>query len=96
MKVYTIDLFLIFCTRLFGQKTGTHAYSIDLTDVVNNRAKVSLNAKLLGLSDAENNKYTFRFPTTIPGTYSTLDYGRFIHYFNAFNALRTKLGRMFP
>ena len=96
MKVYTIDLFLIFCTRLFGQKTGTHAFSIDLTDVVNDRVKVSLNAKLLGLSDAENNKYTFRFPTTIPGTYATLDYGRFIHDFKAFNASRTRLGRMFP
>ena len=57
-----------------------------MTDVVNDRVKVSLNAKFLGFSDAENNKYTFHFPTTIPRTYATLDYGRFIHDFK----IRTK------
>jgi predicted metalloprotease with PDZ domain len=62
-----------------------------LTNVVDDRVKVSLNAKLVGLADAENNKYTFHFPATIPGTYATLDYGRFIHDFKAFDASGTRL-----
>ncbi len=90
MKIQFLGLSLIICVGLFGQKTGSHAYSIDLTNVVDDRVKVSLNAKLVGLADAENNKYTFHFPATIPGTYATLDYGRFIHDFKAFNASRHK------
>ena len=91
MKIHFLGLSLIICVGLFGQKTGSHAYSIDLTNVVDDRVKVSLNAKLVGLADAENNKYTFHFPATIPGTYATLDYGRFIHDFKAFDASGTRL-----
>ena len=91
MKIHFLGLSLIICVGLFGQKTGSHAYSIDLTNVVDDRVKVSLNAKLVGLADAENNIYTFHFPATIPGTYATLDYGRFIHDFKAFDASGKRL-----
>ena len=91
MKIQFPGLSLIICIRVIRPKTGSHAYSIDLTKVVDDRVKVSLNAKLVGLADAENNKYKFHFPATIPGTYATLDYGRFIHDFKAFNASGTKL-----
>ena len=91
MKIKLLSLSLMCYLGLFGQKTGSHAYSIDLTNVVDDRVKVSLNVTLLGLADQNNNSYLFHFPATIPGTYATLDYGRFIHDFKAYNASGEKL-----
>ena len=91
MKIKLLSLSLMCYLGLFGQKTGSHAYSIDLTNLVDDRVKVSLNVTLLGLADQNNNSYLFHFPAAIPGTYATLDYGRFIHDFQAYNASGEKL-----
>ena len=82
-----VRLSFIFVTliafNLSAQKTGTHAYRIDLTNVVDDRVKVSVDVDQLGLGEATKGRYFFHFPATIPGTYATLDYGRFIHDFKA-------------
>jgi predicted metalloprotease with PDZ domain len=83
-----ITFLALLCLPLlsFGQKTGAHSYQIDLTTVKNDQVKVTVDATAAGLGEAPNNIYTFHFPATIPGTYATLDYGRFIHEFLAFDA----------
>ena len=81
-------LYLCFLALPFfaiAQKTGVHSFKIDLTHVVDDRVKVTLNASMVGLRNTLTDQYYFHFPATIPGTYETLDYGRFIHDFNAYD-----------
>ena len=86
MKYPVLVLALLFSLSAFPQKTGAHSYKIDLTNVVDDRVKVTVDATLTNLSETFDGKYRFNFPATIPGTYATLDYGRFIHDFKAFDA----------
>ena len=86
MKYPILVLTLLYSLSAFPQKTGAHSYKIDLTNVVGDRVKVTVDATLTNLSETFNGKYRFNFPATIPGTYATLDYGRFIHDFKAFNS----------
>ena len=86
MKYPVLVLALLFSLSAFPQKTGAHSYKIDLTNVVGDRVKVTVDATLTNLSETFDGKYRFNFPATIPGTYATLDYGRFIHDFKAFDA----------
>ena len=81
-KFWLLTLFLPLLA--FGQKTGMHSYKIDLNNVVNDRVKVTVDASMVGLGESADGRYRFNFPATIPGTYATLDYGRFIHDFKAF------------
>ena len=80
-----------------AQKTGIHSYKIDLTNVVDDRVKITLDASMVGLGKTLDEEYSFHFPATIPGTYATLDYGRFIYDFNAYddsgNTLKVKKKR---
>ncbi len=80
-----------------AQKTGVHSYKIDLTNVVDDRVKITLDASMIGLGKTLDEEYSFHFPATIPGTYATLDYGRFIYDFKAYddsgNALKVKKKR---
>ncbi len=81
-----LPLVLLFITTFtFGQSTGMHSYAIDLTQVVNDRVKVSVDAKLVQWTASNQRTYNFHFPATIPGTYATLDYGRFIDDFSAYD-----------
>jgi len=88
--------FVLAALPLFSaaQKTGIHSYSIDLTTVVEDRVKVTVDASVAGLGETKNSYYAYHFPATIPGTYATLDYGRFIRDFKAFdpagNAIKVK------
>ena len=86
MKYPILVLTLLCSLSAFPQKTGAHSYKVDLTNVVNDRVKVTVDATLTNLSETFDGKYRFNFPATIPGTYATLDYGRFIHDFKAFDA----------
>lgn len=86
MKTRFLFLALLLSTFSFAQKTGAHSYKIDLTNVVDDRVKVTVDASMLNLSTSANDRYHFHFPATIPGTYATLDYGRFIHDFKALDA----------
>ena len=86
MRTQLVHLILIFTLYANGQNTGMHSYSIDLTQVVEDRVKVSIDAKLIRWTVPEQSTYNFHFPATIPGTYATLDYGRFIQDFHAYGA----------
>ena len=86
MRTQLVHLILIFTLCANGQNTGMHSYSIDLTQVVEDRVKVSIDAKLIRWTAPEQSTYNFHFPATIPGTYATLDYGRFIQDFHAYGA----------
>src|SRR6056300_963082 len=86
MKYPILVLTLLCSLSAFPQKTGVHSYQVDLTNVVDDRVKVTVDATLTNLSATFDGKYRFNFPATIPGTYATLDYGRFIHDFQAFNS----------
>lgn len=57
-----------------------------MNNVVNDRVKVTVDASMVGLGESADGRYRFNFPATIPGTYATLDYGRFIHDFKAFGS----------
>lgn len=88
-------LLLALCFSLplitLAQKTGAHSYKIDLVNVQNDRVKVTLDADQIGLGTSTKGTYSFHFPATIPGTYATLDYGRFIHDLSAYDASGKKL-----
>ena len=68
----------------FAQKTGAHVYSLDLVNVVDDRVRVTVDATKMNFGD-DVAGVEFNFPATIPGTYATLDYGRFIEDFNAYD-----------
>ncbi|MFN3849714.1 MAG: peptidase M61 [Spirosomataceae bacterium] len=58
-----------------------YQYSVDLTKVENDKLEVTLiNPKITG------DEVTFRLPKTVPGTYSTDDYGRYLSEFKAFDS----------
>ena len=84
MKFKLLYLLLFFAPYTQGQITGIHSYAIDLTQVEEDRVKVTVDASLVQWSNYEQNIYNFHFPSTIPGTYATLDYGRFIQRFQAY------------
>ena len=83
MKFKLLYLLLFFAPYTQGQITGIHSYAIDLTQVEEDRVKVTVDASLVQWSNSGQNIYNFHFPSTIPGT-STLDYGRFIQRFQAY------------
>jgi predicted metalloprotease with PDZ domain len=85
MQTRFLFLALVLSTFTFAQKTGSHTYKIDLTNVVDDRVKVTVDASMTNLGESLDGIYRFNFPATIPGTYATLDYGRFIHDFKAFD-----------
>jgi predicted metalloprotease with PDZ domain len=56
-----------------GKNEKTYQYTIDLTNVVNDRVYVEL------IPPAVNEKeLTFYFPKIVPGTYAIADYGRYV------------------
>ncbi|GHA77916.1 M61 family metallopeptidase [Pontibacter akesuensis] len=55
-------------------------YHVNLNDRADDRFKVTLDVK--GLKAANN---IFQFAATAPGTYQTMDIGRFVHEFKAFD-----------
>jgi predicted metalloprotease with PDZ domain len=60
-----------------SQSNGYH-YSIDLTKVENDKLEVTLLSPKI-----TSDEITFRLPKTVPGTYSTDDYGRYLSDFKA-------------
>ena len=85
MKIKLLSLFLFLTLPSLGQHAGMHSYTIDLTQVIDDRVKVSVDARSLQLTTKQRT-YNFHFPATIPGTYATLDYGRFIQDFQAYGS----------
>jgi predicted metalloprotease with PDZ domain len=65
----------------FGSFSQKMNYHVDLTSCIKDQLSVALNTAYKGGDTA-----VFNFPMTVPGTYSVLDYGRFITQFKAFDS----------
>ncbi|SHG43131.1 Predicted metalloprotease, contains C-terminal PDZ domain [Flavobacterium fluvii] len=88
-----IFLALVFTTVLWSCKTANTqtsvsskskeevAVNINLTDIKNDKVLVTINAPSI-LTDT----ITFRIPKTVPGTYSTDNYGRYIDDLKAYDS----------
>lgn len=84
-KLYLIItlLFTVYGTQYPVVKSSESiniSYNVDLTNYQDDLFHVAVNVN--GLSE-END--IFNFPATVPGTYSTLDFGRFVKFFKAFD-----------
>jgi predicted metalloprotease with PDZ domain len=69
-----------------GKKGKGYQYTIDLTNVVNDKLYVELLPP-----PASQNEITFYLPKMVPGTYSIEDYGRFVSDFTAADKKGNKL-----
>ncbi|MDX5481394.1 MAG: PDZ domain-containing protein [Hymenobacteraceae bacterium] len=91
MKKFTVALGLLallsFAPTAEAAKGPEFTYSVNLHDRADDRFKVTLEVK--GLK-AENNIY--QFAATAPGTYQTMDIGRYVREFRAYD----KKGRELP
>jgi len=84
MKSLTVGILLtFFITFLFHQNIFCQEIEakIDLKNCINDRILISLNLTHLNKSDS----ITYRFPKTIPGLYTIVDFGKFIDEFNAYD-----------
>ena len=83
-KLYILSLFvLIFygcgaSKALMSVENSPVITSIDLVHVLEDRVQVELNPGAF-----TNDKVVFRIPKTVPGTYSTDNYGKYIQDFKA-------------
>lgn len=88
MRVSLVLLFSLFISLGFAQ-TKRYEYTVDLTNVQNDRIHVELVPP--AVNDGE---ITFHMPKIVPGTYAVADYGRFVDEFKAMdrkgNALPVK------
>ena len=61
-----------------SKKADNYQYTVDLTQVVDDKVKVELLAPRISSSEI-----TFYLPKIVPGTYAIADYGRYVADFNA-------------
>ena len=70
---------ILFAFQLFAQRDpGTYYYSMDLTNVVDDKLNVELAAPKINAEEIN-----FYFPKIVPGTYELYDFGRFVSEFHA-------------
>lgn len=92
MSKKNLIIYLIFSVvslNIFAQNVNQNAnyqYNIDLNNVVNDELQVTLIAPKITQKDI-----VFNIPKTVPGTYSTDDYGRYVSNFKAFDKKGKKL-----
>ncbi len=82
-------IFSVVSLNIFAQNVNQNAnyqYNIDLNNVVNDELQVTLIAPKITQKDI-----VFNIPKTVPGTYSTDDYGRYVSNFKAFDKKGKKL-----
>jgi len=79
-KLLTLFLLIQIVVSVSGQmkKADVYQYTVDLTQVVDDKVYVELLAPKISSSEI-----TFYLPKIIPGTYSIADYGRFVSDFKA-------------
>ncbi|GAB2611068.1 peptidase M61 [Emticicia sediminis] len=92
LMVLTFGMLMASCTKKAvvnssqSSNGSTYQYSVDLTKVENDKLEVTLiNPKI------STDEITFRLPKTVPGTYSTDDYGRYLSDFKAFDSKGNQL-----
>lgn len=76
----------ILCLILLSAKSQNYHYSINLNEIKSDEIEVELVCPPINA-----NEIIFYFPKTIPGTYSELDYGRYIKNFIAIDESGNKL-----
>ncbi|MER0440444.1 peptidase M61 [Emticicia sp. W12TSBA100-4] len=87
LMVLTFGLLMASCTKNAvvnssqSSNGSTYQYSVDLTKVENDKLEVTLISPKI-----TTDEITFRLPKTVPGTYSTDDYGRYLSDFKAFDS----------
>ncbi len=92
LMVLSFGLLMASCTKKAvvsssqSSNGSSYQYSVDLTKVDNDKLEVTLiNPKI------DTDEITFRLPKTVPGTYSTDDYGRYLSDFKAFDSKGNQL-----
>jgi predicted metalloprotease with PDZ domain len=76
----TVSLLFLAYQSQSQSKTNDYQYTIDLTNVVDDKVFVELTPPPI-----TTNEITFFLPKMIPGTYSIEDYGRYVNNFKALN-----------
>ncbi|MEQ8304645.1 MAG: peptidase M61 [Cyclobacteriaceae bacterium] len=88
MRLLSLFILLIVSFSGFCQSNkAVYQYTVDLTNVVDDRIFVTLVPPIMGKEEV-----TFNLPKIIPGTYAIADYGRFVSEIYAFD----KKGRTLP
>lgn len=77
---FRIILFLLVLLPGLANSQNKYRYSIDLTQVTNDKLQVELLSPKIN-----SNSIVFSFPKIIPGTYNISDYGKFISNVKAFD-----------
>ncbi|MCS7077616.1 MAG: hypothetical protein NZ455_12945 [Bacteroidia bacterium] len=78
MKYSCIAILALHCILAIGQNNTAYKYIINLSQVKEDKVKVELQCPTI-----TQNQIWYHFPMTVPGTYATLDYGRYIQNFTA-------------
>ncbi|NJM24826.1 MAG: hypothetical protein HC859_04195 [Bacteroidia bacterium] len=78
---------LVVASAAFAQSKDAYQYTVDLTNVVDDKVYVELTPPPISSTEI-----TFYLPKIIPGTYAIEDYGRFVSKFEALN----KKGKPLP
>jgi predicted metalloprotease with PDZ domain len=87
MRILSLVLLFLVSTPLFSQKkNNSYKYTVDLTNVVNDRVYVELTPPAISEKDL-----TFYFPKVVPGTYAIADYGRYVTELTALDKKGKKL-----
>src|SRR5688500_15830806 len=93
MKVMQLRTLMVFTlvlgtTITFSQskKENAYRYTVDLTNVVNDRVYVELSPPTIS-----SQEIIFNFPKVIPGTYAIADYGRYVKELTIVDAKGNKL-----
>ena len=76
MKKITLALLLVYVTSAVSAQ---HLYEIDLNKI----EKDVLPVKMTLSKAPQSDQVTYSFPATVPGTYETQDFGRFVLSMNA-------------
>jgi hypothetical protein len=71
MKKVTLALLLVYVTSAVSAQ---HLYEIDLNKI----EKDVLPVKMTLSKAPQSDQVTYSFPATVPGTYDTQDFGRFV------------------
>ncbi len=79
-KFISLLILAVISLSAFAQTNTKYSYSVDLTQVKEDKLEVTLITPELG-----KNKVMFRMPRIVPGTYDVYDFGRFISDVKAFD-----------
>ena len=81
-------IIIIILVTLFAEiSVAQHVYEVDLNKI----QKDVLPVKLTLSKSPQTDQVTYSFPSTVPGTYDTQDFGRFVLSMNAKTADGKKL-----